>query len=65
MAPPMEKRRNMAHTVYTQHMIAPEEPGAWLNADRIQAIHFRPRCMLSNTDVFTGHRIYPWPDRPA
>lgn len=135
MAPLMAKRRNKAHTLYTQYMIAPDEPGDWLNADWIQIIRFevapssdatvidalavemgrlrdlglrrvryacreqdhptnptfRPRCMvvaewphrpppeavlptrlrarfgdmLGNCDVFTGHRIYPWPDQPA
>jgi len=40
MAALMEKRRNKAHTVYEQRLIAPDTPGAWLNGDYLSVVRF-------------------------
>ena len=40
MADLMAKRRDKAHTIYAQHLIAPDEDGAWLNADWIAVFRF-------------------------
>ena len=40
MAPLMARRRNKAHTVYSQQLIAPDEPGGWLNADWLSVFRF-------------------------
>jgi hypothetical protein len=132
----MEQRRNKAHTMYDQCVIAPFEPKPCLDADWITVFRFavpeetdeviadlltrhqpllaasgmkrirfatrgkdhprnptfRPRCMvvaewderpaedfggipdllfdaagdtIEEDSAFVGHRIYPWPDRPA
>ncbi len=40
MADLMAKRLNKTHTVYAQHMIVPDDTGAWLNADWLSIFRF-------------------------
>ena len=40
MAPLMAKRRNKAHTIYRQHLIAPDIAGAWFDTDWVTVTRF-------------------------